>query len=321
MSKNFVDFERPIFELEAKIDALQNVSHENDVNLNEDITRLKEKSRQLTASLFSSLTPHQVLKIARHPDRPYTHDYIQGLFTDFDELQGDRFTSSGSAIIGGIARFDKQPILVIGHQKGRGTKQKIHHNFGMPRPDEYRKALRLFRLAEQFHLPVISFIDTPGAYPGIKAERHNQSQAIANNLKVLSQLRVPIICIVIGEGGSGGALAIGVGDQVLMLQYSVYSVISPEGCAAILWKDATRASEAAQAMAITAPHIKALNLIDDIVPEPLGGAHRDVAQMMQNLKEVLRHKLAQVMHYECDELLNVRYQRLMSYGALQSDVT
>lgn len=314
MSKQFVDFEEPIFELEAKIEALQHVNHASDVDLNEDIMRLKAKSRKLTESLFSSLTPFQVLKIARHPERPYTSDYIRGVFHDFDVLHGDRMHTQGSAMIGGIARLDDQPVLVIGHQKGRGTKQRIHHNFGMPRPDEYRHALRLLRLAERFHLPVICLIDTPGAYPGVDAEKHNQSYAIADNLKVMSELRVPIICVVIGEGGSGGALAIGVGDQVLMLQYSVYGVISPEGCAAILWKDAARASDAARAMAITAPEIKALGLIDDIVPEPLGGAHRDVSQMMMNLKGTLREKLKSVMHDDTDTLLERRYQRLMAYG-------
>jgi acetyl-CoA carboxylase carboxyl transferase subunit alpha len=273
---NCLDFERPIAELEAMLKELRHLSAEQDLNIGDEIARLEAKSKALTDSIFASLTPWQISQIARHPLRPYTLDYVERLFTDFQELHGDRAFADDHAIVGGLARLDGQPVLVIGHQKGRDTKEKIYRNFGMPRPEGYRKALRLMKLAERFRLPVMTFIDTPGAYPGIGAEERGQSEAIARNLFEMSRLRVPVICVVIGEGGSGGALAVGVGDRVLMLQYGTYSVISPEGCAAILWKSADKAPEAAEAMGLTADRLLKLNLIDGIIPEPPGGAHRDV---------------------------------------------
>ncbi|MGE6177469.1 acetyl-CoA carboxylase carboxyl transferase subunit alpha [Aeromonas salmonicida] len=311
----FLDFEQPIAELQAQIDELRHVSeHNSAVDLNEDIRRLEKKNEELTKKIFGDLGAWQVSQMARHPQRPYTLDYIEHIFTDFDELAGDRAYADDKAIVGGIARLDGEPVMVIGQQKGRETKEKIKRNFGMPRPEGYRKALRLMEMAERFKMPIITFIDTPGAYPGVGAEERGQSEAIARNLKVMSGLTVPVVCTVIGEGGSGGALAIGVGDRVNMLQYSTYSVISPEGCASILWKSADKAPVAADAMGITAQRLKELKLIDTIVEEPLGGAHRDVPLMAQRLKERLKQDLNALRPLETDQLLEQRYQRLMGYG-------
>lgn len=288
----FLDFEQPIAELQAQIDELKHVSeHNNAVDLNEEIRRLEKKNEELTKKIFSDLGAWQVSQMARHPQRPYTLDYIEHIFTEFDELAGDRAFADDKAIVGGIARLDGEPVMVIGHQKGRETKEKIKRNFGMPRPEGYRKALRLMKMAERFKMPIITFIDTPGAYPGVGAEERGQSEAIARNLKEMAGLTVPVVCTVIGEGGSGGALAIGVGDRVNMLQYSTYSVISPEGCASILWKSADKASVAAEVMGITAQRLKELKLVDNIVDEPLGGAHRDVEKMAANLKARIKQDL------------------------------
>src|SRR5579883_438682 len=314
MNINFLDFEQPIAELEAKIQELRMVGTDADINLSEEISRLETKCNYLIKETFSKLTPWQITQLGRHPKRPHTSDYIPRIFTEFDELHGDRMTSAGAPIIAGIARLEGQPVMVIGQEKGRKTQEKIERNFGMPNPEDYRKALRLMKLAERFKLPVITFIDTNGAYPGIGAEERNQSEAIARNLFVLSRLKTPIICTVIGEGGSGGALAIGVGDQVLMLQYSIYSVISPEGCASILWKSAEKAPQAAEAMGVSAEQILQLKLIDQVVPEPLGGAHRDYDLIAFNLKKILGDKLAEIQRFPIDKLLEQRYQRLMSYG-------
>lgn len=315
MNLNFLEFEQPIAELEAKIQELRMVSKDNaSINLSDEIGRLEVKSKQLTRDIFSRLTPWQITQLARHPQRPHSLEYISSIFTDFDELQGDRALSRGPSIVAGIARFEGQPVMVIGHEKGRKTQEKIERNFGMPSPEDYRKALRMMEMAEKFKLPIFTFIDTPGAYPGIGAEERNQSEAIARNLFVLSRLKTPIICTVIGEGGSGGALAIGVGDRVLMLQYSIYSVISPEGCASILWKSAEKASQAAEAMGVSADQNLRLGLIDQVIPEPLGGAHRDFDLMASNLKQVLSDKLAEIQGYSTDKLLELRYRRLMSYG-------
>ncbi|HDN9014090.1 TPA: acetyl-CoA carboxylase carboxyl transferase subunit alpha [Aeromonas salmonicida] len=311
----FLDFEQPIAELQAQIDELRHVSeHNSAVDLNEDIRRLEKKNEELTKKIFGDLGAWQVSQMARHPQRPYTLDYIEHIFTDFDELAGDRAYADDKAIVGGIARLDGEPVMVIGQQKGRETKEKIKRNFGMPRPEGYRKALRLMEMAERFKMPIITFIDTPGAYPGVGAEERGQSEAIARNLKVMAGLTVPVVCTVIGEGGSGGALAIGVGDRVNMLQYSTYSVISPEGCASILWKSADKAPVAADAMGITAQRLKELKLIDTIVEEPLGGAHRDVPLMAQRLKERLKQDLNALRPLETEQLLEQRYQRLMGYG-------
>jgi acetyl-CoA carboxylase carboxyl transferase subunit alpha len=314
MNFKFLEFEQPIAELEAKIEELRRVGTDVDINISEEVTRLQIKSRQLTKSIFSHLTPAQIVQLARHPQRPYTFDYISRIFTDFDELHGDRHISRGTAIVGGLARFKGMPVMVIGHQKGRTTKEKLLRNFGMPNPEEYQKALRLMEMAERFHLPIFTFIDTPGAYPGIGAEERNQSEAIARNLLVMSQLRTPIICTVIGEGGSGGALAIAVGDRVLMLQYSIYSVISPEGCASILWKSAEKAPDAAEAMQVTANQIYELGLIDQVIAEPSGGAHRRVDAMAARLKRVLGQQLTELISLPVATLLENRYKRLMSYG-------
>lgn len=315
MNQDFLDFELPIAELEAKIDSLRSVSGQDDkINLDEEIARLKKKSEELTKKTFSDLTAWQVSQMARHPQRPYTLDYIQHIFTEFEELAGDRAFADDKAIVGGIARLDDRPVMVIGHQKGRTVKEKVMRNFGMPAPEGYRKALRLMQMAERFKMPIITFIDTPGAYPGVGAEERGQSEAIARNLREMSMLKVPIVCTVIGEGGSGGALAIGVGDKVNMLQYSTYSVISPEGCASILWKKADKASTAAEVMGLTADRLKKLELIDSIVEEPLGGAHRHPEQMAQNLKAQLNADLAELSVLDSDALLARRYQRLMSYG-------
>ncbi len=314
MNLNFLDFEQPIAELEAKIEELRLVGNDSEINLSEEIKRLEQKSRDLTKSIFNALDSWQVVQMARHPQRPHTLDYIAHIFTDFDELHGDRHFADDQAIVGGTARLDGQPVMIIGHEKGRNTKEKLIRNFGMPRPEGYRKALRLMELAERFHLPILTFIDTAGAYPGIDAEERGQSEAIARNLQVMSQLKVPIICTVIGEGGSGGALAIGVGDRILMLQYSVYSVISPEGCASILWKSASKAAEAAEAMSMAAARLLKLGLIDEIIAEPLGGAHRDISATAQQLKSVLLRNLAELNHYSTEKLLDQRYNKFMAMG-------
>ncbi|AYO39516.1 acetyl-CoA carboxylase carboxyl transferase subunit alpha [Serratia sp. P2ACOL2] len=317
MSLNFLDFEQPIAELEAKIDSLTAVSRQDeklDINLDEEVQRLREKSVELTRKIFSDLGAWQVAQLARHPRRPYTLDYIKHIFTNFEELAGDRTYADDKAIVGGIARLDGRPVMIIGHQKGRETKEKIRRNFGMPAPEGYRKALRLMEMASRFKMPLITFIDTPGAYPGVGAEERGQSEAIAHNLREMSRLKIPVICTVIGEGGSGGALAIGVGDKVNMLQYSTYSVISPEGCASILWKSADKAPIAAEAMGITAPRLKELKLIDSVIPEPLGSAHRDVPAMAEALKAQLLADLKDLDGLNTEELLNRRYQRLMNYG-------
>jgi len=315
MSKrHFLEFEQPIAELDAKIEELRYVQNESAVDISEEISRLDEKSQQLTKEIYGRLTPWQVTQIARHPQRPYTLDYVNDLFTDFQELHGDRAFADDLSIVGGLARFNGQACMVIGQQKGRDTKERALRNFGMSRPEGYRKALRLMRLAEKFRLPVFTFVDTPGAYPGIGAEERGQSEAIGHNIFEMAQLEVPILVTIIGEGGSGGALALSVGDQVLMLQYSVYSVISPEGCASILWKTAERAAEAAEALGITAHRLKALGLIDKIVSEPVGGAHRDPKAMSAALKRALGDALRQVADLKPKELLDRRYERLQSYG-------
>ncbi|MCE3238753.1 MAG: accA [Gammaproteobacteria bacterium] len=311
---NFLDFEQPVAELEAKIQELRMVDQESAINLSDEIARLEVKSKQLTKEIFSDLTLWQITQLARHFQRPHTIDYITRIFTEFDELQGDRSVSKGPSIVAGIARFEGQPVMVMGHEKGRKTQEKIERNFGMPNPEDYRKALRLMQMAEKFKLPIFTFIDTPGAYPGIRAEQSNQSEAIARNLFVLSRLKTPIVCTVIGEGGSGGALAIGVGDRILMLQYAIYSVISPEGCASILWKSADKAPQAAEAMGVSAKQNLALGLIDQIIPEPLGGAHRDYDAVAEKLKTVLAENLMELQGYSMDKLIKMRHQRLMSYG-------
>lgn len=319
MKPTFLDFEQPIAELENKIEELRFVQDDSVLDISEEISRLQKKSQELTKTLYSKLTPSQIAIVARHPQRPYTLDYVDGLFTDFQEMRGDRSFADDPAIVGGLARFNGQPVMVIGHQKGRDTKEKIARNFGMPRPEGYRKALRLMRTAEKFGLPVMTFVDTPGAYPGIGAEERGQSEAIGRNLYEMARLKVPVIVTVIGEGGSGGALAIAVGDYVNMLQYSTYSVISPEGCASILWKTAERAGDAAEALGITAPRLKTLGLIDRVVNEPLGGAHRDHAAMMTALKRVLQEQLKEAGARGLDELLKTRFDRLMSYGRFKED--
>ena len=316
MSLNYLDFELPIAELEAKIEELQNVSRagELDLGLEEEVSKLKEKSAQMKEKIFSELGAQQVSQLARHPLRPYTRDYIERIFTEFDEFAGDRTFANDPAILGGVARLDGEPVMVIGQQKGRGTAEKIKRNFGMPKPEGYRKALRLMEMAERFKMPIMTFIDTPGAYPGVGAEERGQSEAIARNLKVMAALKVPTICTVIGEGGSGGALAIGVGDRVNMLQYSTYSVISPEGCASILWKSADKAPLAAEAMGVTAERVKELDLINNLVEEPLGGAHRNYDAMARNLKVRLKRDLADLQALSLEEMLDQRYKRLMSFG-------
>ena len=312
--QEYLDFELPIAELEAKIESLRAIEQDDKFDLDDEIERLKKKSEELTQKTFANLDAWQVSRMARHPNRPYTLDYIEHIFTEFEELAGDRAFADDKAIVGGLARLDGRPVMVIGHQKGRSVKDKVKRNFGMPAPEGYRKALRLMQMAERFNLPIITFIDTPGAYPGVGAEERGQSEAIARNLREMSTLKVPVICTVIGEGGSGGALAIGVGDKVNMLQYSTYSVISPEGCASILWKSAEKASTAADVMGLTAPRLKELELIDNIVPEPLGGAHRNYGEMAQNLKQRILDDLADLDILDQEALLDRRYQRLMSYG-------
>mgnify|MGYP002661624713 FL=1 len=314
MKPVFLDFEQPIAELTKKIDELRFVQGESAVDISDEITRLQKKSTDLTKSIFSKLTPVQVSQVSRHPQRPYTLDYIQAIFTDFEELHGDRHFADDYAIVGGLARFNGQSVMVIGHQKGRDTKEKSRRNFGMPRPEGYRKAWRLMQTAEKFSLPIMTFVDTPGAYPGIGAEERGQSEAIGRNLYELTRLRVPVLCTIIGEGGSGGALAIAVGDYVNMLQYSTYSVISPEGCASILWKTAEKAPDAAQALGITAKRLAELKLIDRIIEEPLGGAHRDHAEITRRVKEVLTEQLRTVQDMPMADLLTRRFDRIMAYG-------
>ena len=314
MNPNYLDFEQPIAELEAKIEELRYVGDDTEVNIGEEISKLEEKSRALTKSIFNKLDAWQTSKLARHPMRPYTFDYIDRIFTDFQELHGDRAFSDDEALVGGLARLEGTPVMVIGHQKGRDTKENIRRNFGMPRPEGYRKALRLMKLAERFRIPVLTFIDTPGAYPGIGAEERNQSEAIARNLFEMADLKTPIICTVIGEGGSGGALAIGVGDRVMMLEHSTYSVISPEGCASILWKSADKAADAAEAMGITAKSLKDAGLIDHIIREPLGSAHRDVDETARNIKQALVDGLEMFEKLSLEQLLDERYKRLTSFG-------
>jgi acetyl-CoA carboxylase carboxyl transferase subunit alpha len=314
MKQTFLEFEQPIAELEAKIEELRYVQDDSALDISEEISRLQKKSNTLTKEIYAKLSPWQISQVARHPQRPYTLDYIQSLFADFQELHGDRSFADDASMVGGLARFSNQTVMVMGHQKGRDTKEKLLRNFGMPRPEGYRKALRMMRLAEKFSLPVITFVDTPGAYPGVGAEERGQSEAIGRNLYVMAELRVPIIVTVIGEGGSGGALAIAVGDLVQMLQYSTYSVISPEGCASILWKSAERAPDAAESLGITATRLKTLGLIDKIITEPLGGAHRDPPAVMQTMRKSLQDALKQVQEKPLAELLQMRFNRVMDYG-------
>ncbi len=316
ITEEYIDIERPIVELQEKINELRQLSEKPDmgIDITEDMAHLQEKSEKLTKEIFAKLTPWETAKLARHPLRPYTLEYIDEIFTDFYELHGDRAYADDKAIVGGIAKLDGQPVMVIGHHKGRGTKEKVARNFGMPRPEGYRKAERLMQLAEKFGLPIITFIDTPGAYPGIGAEERGQSEAIARNLYEMTTLKTPIICTVIGEGGSGGALAIGVGDRVFMLQYAVYSVISPEGCASILWRSAERAEDAAEAMNITADKLLELGLISGIIEEPLGGAHRDVPAMARNIKMQLQTALADIQAQDEQAMLDARYQRIRHFG-------
>lgn len=314
MNPNYLDFEQPIADLQAKIEELRLVGNDNALNISDEIARLQEKSQALTKSIFSDLSSWQVARLARHPLRPYTLDYINYLFSDFEELHGDRHFADDPAIVGGIARLDGRPVMVIGHQKGREVREKVRRNFGMPRPEGYRKACRLMEMAERFKMPILTFIDTPGAYPGIDAEERGQSEAIAWNLRVMARLKTPIIATVIGEGGSGGALAIGVCDQLNMLQHSTYSVISPEGCASILWKTAEKAPDAAEAMGITAERLKSLNIVDQVIDEPLGSAHRDPQAMANSLRTALLEQLDELKGYDMPALLERRYERLMSYG-------
>jgi acetyl-CoA carboxylase carboxyl transferase subunit alpha len=318
MNPNFLDFEQPIAELEGKIQELRHASHDRAINIDDEVTRLRDKLRHKTAEIFRNLTPWQIAQLARHPSRPYTLDYVQTICEEFHELAGDRLFADDAAIVGGPARIDGRAVMVIGHQKGRDTKSKIKRNFGMPRPEGYRKALRLMQMAERFRMPIFTFIDTPGAYPGVGAEERGQSEAIARNLMEMSQLKVPILCTVIGEGGSGGALAIGVGDCTVMLQYSTYSVITPEGCASILWKSTEKAKDAADALAITAPRLLELGLIDKVVREPLGGAHRDPHSMAVRLKAVLLNQLDALERSDSSGLLEQRYRRLRRYGAFRA---
>jgi acetyl-CoA carboxylase carboxyl transferase subunit alpha len=314
MNLNFLDFEQPIAELEAKIDDLRHSVSDNGLDLNEEIHQLRNKSRQLTQQIFGKLTDWQVVQLSRHPQRPYTLDYVRNMCDEFHELHGDRAFADDEAIVGGLARIDGIPVMIIGHEKGRDTNEKIRRNFGMPKPEGYRKALRLMKMAERFGLPILTFIDTPGAYPGINAEERGQSEAIARNLIEMAELKVPVLCTVIGEGGSGGALAIGVGDVTMMMQYSVYSVISPEGCASILWKSADKASEAAKALGMTAQRLLELGLVDEIVGEPLGGAHRHPEQAAENLKQKLLSQLKHLQAMPVDDLVKRRYDRYMKYG-------
>lgn len=314
MNPNYLDFEQPIAELEVKIEELQLVGNDNDLNITEEIARLKEKNRKLTEKIFSGLTPWDIVKVARHPMRPYTSDYIKRMVTDFDELHGDRAFADDKSIIGGIGRIDGQPVMIIGQEKGRGVQEKVRRNFGMPKPEGYRKALRLMELAERYRLPVVTLIDTPGAYPGIDSEERGISEAIARNLAVMSRLKTPIVCVVVGEGSSGGALGIGVGDHLVMLQYATYFVISPEGCANIIWKTTERAPDAAEAMGVTSSTLQELGIVDESIEEPLGGAHRDMDLMAERIKSHVVDQLQTLCAMPLDELLSKRYERLMSYG-------
>ena len=318
MQQNFLSYEQPIAELEAKIDELRYMSSDSDdLNITEEIKKLQDKSVEMTRSIFSSLTPWQVTQMARHPQRPYTLDYINRIVTDFEELHGDRLYADDAALVTGIGRLNNRSVVVIGHQKGRDTREKVARNFGMPRPEGYRKALRVMKMAERFGLPVLTFIDTPGAYPGIDAEERGQSEAIARNLFEMAQLKTPIICTVIGEGGSGGALAVGVGDHLMMLQYSIYSVISPEGCASILWKSADKAPEAAETLGVTSGKLKGLGLVDTVIPEPLGGAHRDADEMARRVKVAIEKKLVDFDNISIEGLIEHRQKRLLSYGEFE----
>ncbi|WP_160286064.1 acetyl-CoA carboxylase carboxyltransferase subunit alpha [Pseudomonas knackmussii] len=314
MNPNFLDFEQPIADMQAKIEELRLVGNDNSINISDEISRLEDKSRALTENIFGNLSSWQIAQLARHPRRPYTLDYIEHIFTEFEELHGDRHFADDAAIVGGVARLGEQPVMVIGHQKGREVREKVRRNFGMPRPEGYRKACRLMEMAERFKMPILTFIDTPGAYPGIDAEERGQSEAIAWNLRVMARLKTPIIATVIGEGGSGGALAIGVCDNLNMLQYSTYAVISPEGCASILWRTAEKAPEAAEAMGITAARLKDLGIVDTVIPEPLGSAHRDPAAAAQSIRAAIESQLAMLKGLSTDQLLERRYERLMSYG-------
>ncbi len=315
-----LDFEQPIMDLLAKIDELRQVSSDNHININQEIARLERKSQELTREIFKKLSDEQIVRLSRHPLRPHTLDYLSNIFADFIELFGDRQTAAGRAIVAGIARLDGQPVMVIGHQKGRGTKENLERNFGMANPEEHRRALRLMRMAEKFQLPIITFIDTPGAYPGLAGEERNQSEAIARNIQAMSELRTPIICCVIGEGGSGGALALGVGDRILMLQYSIYATISPEGCASILWRDASKMGEAAKVMQLTAEKLYNLKLIDEVVTEPLGGAHRNYEETCTNLKAALQRNLQELLALDSQQLTANRYQKFMQFGRPEAAV-
>lgn len=314
MNLNYLDFEQPIAELEAKIEELQLVGNDNALNIGEEVGKLREKSRKLTESIYSNLSPWQIVQVARHPQRPYAMDYIQRIFEDFDELHGDRRFGDDKAIVGGIGRLQDKPVMVIGEEKGRGVNEKIYRNFGMPKPEGYRKALRLMEMAERFKMPILTFIDTPGAYPGIDSEERGISEAIATNMAVMSRLRTPIICTVIGEGSSGGAIAIGVGDNLNMLQYSTYFVISPEGCANIIWKTSAKAPLAAEAMGVTSSVLEELGIVDETIPEPMGGAHRDIEAMAGNIRDTLIRQLDKLQQVEVDTLCQKRFDRLMSYG-------
>jgi acetyl-CoA carboxylase carboxyl transferase subunit alpha len=314
MQQTFLDYEQPIAELEAKIEELSHMSSDTDLNITEEIQKLQGKSVELTRSIFASLTPWQITQMARHPERPYTLDYIANIVTDFEELYGDRTYADDAALVTGIGRFNGRSVVVIGHQKGRDTKEKVARNFGMPRPEGYRKALRLMKMAERFSMPILTFIDTPGAYPGIGAEERGQSEAIARNLFEMAQLKTPIISTVIGEGGSGGALAIGICDHLMMLEYSIYSVISPEGCASILWKSADKAADAAATLGVTSVRLKELGLIDGVIAEPLGGAHRDPGEMAQRVKTAIELQLTELERLSPEVLVEQRQQRLLSYG-------
>ncbi len=314
MDLNFLDFEQPIAELEAKIEELRYLGGDSSLNITEELSRLQERCKEMTVSIFSSLTPWQISRLSRHPQRPYLLDYVERIFTDVEELHGDRSFADDAAIVCGLARMDGRPLAFVGHQKGRDTTENLKRNFGMPKPEGYRKALRIMKMAERFKLPLLTFIDTPGAYPGVGAEERGQSEAIARNLLEMSELQTPIIATVIGEGGSGGALAIGVADRLLMLEYSTYSVISPEGCASILWKSSDKAEQAAKAMGITSDKLLELELIDEIVPEPLGGAHRNIDKMAESLKQRLLETLDELQAQELSDTLDKRYQRLMKYG-------
>ena len=314
MNPNYLDFEQPIAELEVKIEELQLVGSDNELNISEEIETLREKSTRLTEKIYSNLSSWDIVKVARHPLRPYSMDYIPRIFTEFDELHGDRHFGDDNAIVGGIARLEGRPVMVIGQEKGRAVKDKVMRNFGMPKPEGYRKALRLMEMAERFKMPVVTLIDTPGAYPGIDSEERGISESIAQNLAVMSRLATPIVCVVIGEGSSGGALGIGVGDQLAMLQYSTYFVISPEGCANIIWKDSANAPDAAEAMGVTSSVLEELGIVDTTIPEPLGGAHRDVDLMSERIKAYLVEQLDSLQQLPMEDLLAKRYQRLMSYG-------